>query len=138
MNVGDITENTRLRNAVNIALADLRYSQEMAINKRREVRFVVQAGANRYYAVYTDNNETVTNSDGQPIDRTFNTGDYQDVVISDTETSSNLTFSDVGRPDVGSGYFTDKSVMSLNGGEFEIFIFGSGLSTFQDASGGGC
>jgi len=138
VNVGDVAKRTRSRNAVNIAIADLRYAQEMAMSRRRPVRFVVQSGSNRYYAVYSDNNETVMNSDGQPIDRTFNNDDFKDIYITDTATGGNLTFSDIGRPDVGGGYFTHSSVMSLNNGEYEIYIFGSGLSTFQEGGGRGC
>lgn len=141
LNVGNTVEETRVKNAVHLALADVRTAQELAMNSHRTVRFVVQSGSDRYYAIYTDDGSAVINGEGEPIDRTFNTGDFKGVSITGSETNSNLTFSDIGRPDIGSGYFTDAAVMELNGGDYTITVLGSGLTTFQNvnsSSGCGC
>lgn len=135
VNVGDLVQDTRIKNAVNIAMADIRIAQEMGMHFRRPVRFYVQSNLNRYYAQYADNSSAVLNAEGDPIDRTFNTGEFKGVTITDTETS-NLLFSDIGRPSIGSN--ENRIVMELNRGKFTIYIFSSGLTTYEDDDGGGC
>jgi prepilin-type N-terminal cleavage/methylation domain-containing protein len=136
--VRDTSQNTKIFNAAQTALADLRYAQESAMNNKRAVRFVVQSGNNRYYAQYIDNGSYVLDSRGQSLNVVLTGDNYTGVTIRSSETGANLTFSSTGRPDEdGSGnYFTSSVVINLNN-IFEVIVIGSGMTALNNIGGGG-
>jgi len=143
ISVNEVNSTTRLSNAATRALSDVRYAQEVAMNERRAVEFII--AGNKYKVNYVDTGEPVTSPiTGDKLEVTFNTGDYKGVEITSTSVSGGLSFGADGRPLAGGAPFTDeKSVMFLNS-KIHVIICGGGYSYLGEAAGsssgcgGGC
>ncbi|MBN1550796.1 GspH/FimT family protein [bacterium] len=138
--VSNTAEKAKLYNAAYEMIADIRYAEEVAINEKREVRFVVQTGSERYYAQYVDTGAYLKNARGENLDVSFGSiPEYSQINITSSDTGSNLTFMSTGRPNNGSSaFFYDAIVANLNN-EIDIYMLGSGLVSFTDSGeSGGC
>jgi type II secretory pathway pseudopilin PulG len=138
VSVDKMNKNAVLLNAAEKALADVRFSQEIAISNRRDVNFNVLPGSDRYYAVYQDDGSYVTDARGANLDVLFGPGtDYRNVAITSTQTGTRLNFTGMGEPlSSGSNFDANLVVMSLNG-KVDVVVWGSGLTTFESSGGGG-
>ena len=136
VSVNEINSTTRLSNAATRALSDVRFAQEVAINERRPVQFII--AANKYKVKYNDTGNYVKSPiTGENMEVHFNTGDYTGVEITSAGVSGGLSFDIDGRPLAGGGTFTDeKSVMFLNS-KIHVIICGGGYSYLGEATGGG-
>ncbi len=139
--VTDTAEKAKLFNAAYEMLADIRYAQEAAINEKRTVQFVVQPGNERYYAQYVDTGAYLKDARGQDLDVTFgNIPEYQLINITSSDTGSNLTFLNTGRPALSGSYISTSDVIANLNNQIDIIILGSGMTSFDfgGSSSGGC
>jgi len=133
--VDDANDSTRLSNAATRALADVRYAQEVAMNEREIVDFIISGDT--YKVKYRNGSFVESPITGEDMKVEFNTGDYVDVEITSASVSGGLSFDIDGRPLAGGAPFDDeKSVMFLNS-RIHVIICGGGYSYLGEAAGGG-
>jgi type II secretory pathway pseudopilin PulG len=138
---GKFDQDSRLNVAAGKALADLRYTQEVAMTERREVNFYVSSST-RYYATYqAGGNVKSPLNPGQSLSVNLNSGDAKGIVITSSAVSgSRLSFNSDGVPLLNGNVLANQlSVMLLNGKQ-NIVLFPSGYSVINPVSGacGGC
>ena len=140
VSVDQANRNTRLSNAATRGLADLRFSQEMAMTHRREVNFTVNIGDESFHAKYNDTGSYLPSSlDGQDLIVQFDDGQYTDVEITSSEVTGNrLSFNTMGKPLLnGADLPADEmSVMFLNN-KIHVIIVSSGYAYLAETVGGG-
>ena len=140
ISIGSIDQDSRISVASGKALADLRHAQEIAMTENREVSFCVSG--NTYYATYRSTGSYLRSpyNMAQNFSITLNQDDSRGVVISSTQTGTQLYFSADGLPMVnGIPLANQASVMNLNGKQ-NVVIFPSGYSVINPVAGacGGC
>jgi prepilin-type N-terminal cleavage/methylation domain-containing protein len=139
VSVNDINDNTRLSNAADRALADIRYAQEMAMTHRREVDVFVNVGADRYEAKWNDDATYLPCPiSGNNLIVTFNQGEYESVSITSSGVGTRLSFTATGAPLIdGSSFGGGTSVMLLNS-KIQVTIYPSGYTNLSSGGGAGC
>jgi prepilin-type N-terminal cleavage/methylation domain-containing protein len=140
LSIGTIDRDSRLSVTAAQALADLRYSQEIAMTQRRQVNFTISG--NTYKATYRDDGTYVVS----PTDNTknlmvtLNQGVSKGVVIS-SGINGTIYFNRDGTPydNGGNPMPSQTSIMNLNGRQ-NVVLFSSGYSTINPVAGvcGGC
>jgi len=134
LSIEQINENSRLSNAYYKALADFRYAQEMAMAHRRPVIIRVNVSSNLYKAQYNDNSEYVTTPYGGEDMRIYlGSGEYKDVVITDTELPGEVVI--INSSGVPDNISDDETVMMQLNGRIRIFIEPSGFIHIEDITG---
>lgn len=132
--------DAQIVNAISMALADVRYAQEMAVTRRRSVDIRVTQGSNMYEAYWTGTSDYLTSpATGEDLVVTFGTGQYSNITMTSSELGGVLRFDFEGRPTInGSNFGDDTEILSLND-KYQIIVEPSGLTYFYDPYGGwGC
>jgi len=134
--VASIDRDSRLSNAANRALADLRYAQEVAMSERREVNFNI--GSTGYTVTYQGGGSVVSAYDPTEVMACdFNVREYKGVTIT-SAVSGRLSFTSTGAPMLnGAALAATTSVMTLNS-RATITMYSSGMSELFSTGGGGC
>jgi len=134
--IGVIDKDTKLGNAANRALADIRYAQEVAMSERRQVNF--NMGSSGYSVTYQAGGyvqSPYNPAEAMVVD--FNDEAFSGVSITSTA-GGNLSFSSTGAPLLNaSPVTTTTSVMTLNG-KASIMLYSSGMTELFSTGGGGC
>ena len=135
--VTDTVSSAKITNAVSQVLSDVRYAQEMAMTRRREVDVRIITGSNRYEILWTSGGYLKSPSTGNNMIVTFGSGTYGNVTMTSTGLSGNLRFDADGRPTIaGTPISSDTEIVKLNS-NFQIMIQPSGFSYLNNLGGGG-
>jgi prepilin-type N-terminal cleavage/methylation domain-containing protein len=134
-------ESIRRVNAATRGLSDLRYTQEMAMTYKRTTEFNVDMGTNSYEGRWEDTGDVIVDETGRPLELDYDEAfEFDGVIITASDTGSNLTFDKEGLPRLSGNSFDneDYNAMVLDD-NYEVVIFGSGGSALNPGeSGGGC
>ena len=138
VSVDGMNKNTRLHNAANMALADIRFAHELAMTHRSEVDIVVTPAADQYEVKWGTTGIYVPSPlDGGNLIVNFNQGEYSDVSITASSLSGPLSFNAIGEPLInGATFATETSVMLLNS-KMHIVVYPSGYVCIKETEGGG-
>ena len=131
VNMQRTNEKTTLFNAANMALADLRYAEEVAMTEHRRVDFIVNQGANRYEVRYNNDGTCVKSSlTGEDLIVQLGTGIYSGVTISSV---GSVSFTEWGEPINinGSSFSGERSVARFNS-QIYLIIVESGLAYLNE------
>ena len=133
----EMHRKTRITNAAQRALADLRYAQEMAMTYRRQVNFVVDVANNTYTAAW-GGGDVLPSSTGYG-DLVVDFDDIQDVSMS-SGISNTLSFDATGIPAYGGSEFDEELPVFRINDDMYLCVLPSGFTYLNeelyDASGG--
>jgi len=138
VSVDGINENTRLFNAVNLALSDIRFAHELAMTHRCEVDVVVTPAADRYEVKWHATGLYVSSPlDGGDLIVNFNQGEYSDVSITDSGLNGPLSFNSIGEPLINGATFAGETSVMLLNSKMLIVVYPSGYVCIKETEGGG-
>ena len=115
-------------------ISDVRYAQEMALNHRQEVKFLVEPTNNRYTIRWQDNTYLKTPVGGQNFIFDINTSEFKGINLTSTGFLAGLLiFNSKGQPLNNHDLITsDRTLLSLNNSVFIKIVPGTGSCYIQE------